>query len=450
MDVKDLVDYAYCAQTSEYKVLGVREFHLGGALRDGNQDLLGQTLPSQWGDVGLFDLCLRFGHFDTAWAMAERGVEGCRLEAHHLKRTFHNRGFDEWSCWMCHDSWKTCEQCCFGFPVEQGVWMKDWDASLPNAANAARQTAEQPLVRNVLEALRSDSVPQSLAISEEAMANLLDIAILIGDREAAVRCAEQSRLRPLRRWSWKGIFHLYRWAFGGVTAARDNIWLYSYVYRLELGDRGMLLAALSAGVELQGLLGPVHQVPFRVAVALTGTPWTDFADLLPPPDTPWVPPEENGLGEVFLKVDRSGKIGMLYLCKDLLEIVQTAQVSLAALDVMINHHGDETDFLSLLECAILLGQSDCAALLATEGVELSYEGSELLLMDSVLDWAPQWRPAAMAAAHVALSKTWKVEIAAKGIAIYQLMKKLARNLFQLRWWMRWWLCRWTRRRSSRI
>ena len=220
---------------------------------------------------------------------------------------------------------------------------------------------------------------------------------------------------------------------------------------LELRDRGMLLAALSAGVELQGLHAQAWTawIPFRVAVALTGTPWTDFADLLPPPDTPWVPPEENGLGEVFLKVDRSGKIGMLYLCKDLLEIVQTAQVSLAALDVMINHHGDETDFLSLLECAILLGQSDCAALLATEGVELSYEGSELLLMDSVLDWAPQWRPAAMAAAHVALSKTWKVEIAAKGIAIYQLMKKLARNLFQLRWWMRWWLCRWTRRRSSK-
>ncbi|CAK9080847.1 Uncharacterized protein SCF082_LOCUS38518 [Durusdinium trenchii] len=359
--------------------------------------------------------------------MAERGVEGCRLEAHHLKRTFHNRGFDEWSCWMCHDSWKTCEQCCFGFPVEQGVWMKDWDASLPNAANAARQTAEQPLVRNVLEALRSDSVPQSLAISEEAMANLLDIAILIGDREAAVRCAEQSRLRPLRRWSWKGIFHLYRWAFGGVTAARDNIWLYSYVYRLELGDRGMLLAALSAGVELQGLLGPVHQVPFRVAVALTGTPWTDFADLLPPPDTPWVPPEKNGLGEFFLKYIGSGKV---YLRKDLLEIAQRVQVPLAALNVSCS----DLDYLnlfcpslSLLDCAILLGQSDCAALLARAGAEVSGYGSDLLLKDGALDAEPARRPAAMAAAHSALSKVWKSEIAAKGIAIYQLTKKLLKG-----------------------
>jgi len=429
MDVKDLVDYAYCAQTSEYKVLGVREFHLGGALRDGNQDLLGQTLPSQWGDVGLFDLCLRFGHFDTAWAMAERGVEGCRLEAYHLKRDCHDRDIDWWGCGNCIDDWETCEQCCFGFPVEQGIWMTDWNSNLSNAAEAARRTAEQPLVRTVLEVLRSKAVPHALAISDEAMTHLLDIAVLIGDREAAVRCAERSRLRPLRRWSWEEIFRTY---FDPCSDLETKMRLRSGF--LELRDRGMLLAALSAGVELQGLqqlhvaLTPLIilcRIPFRVAVALTGTPWTDFVDLLPPPDTPWVPPEENDFGEFFLKVDKRGEIGMPYLCKDLLEIAQTAQVPLAAMRLLVRHLDDF--HLSLLDCAILFGQSDCAALLATEGVELSHEGSKLLLQFGVLDAEPARWPAAMAAAHAALSKVWKSEIAAKGIAIYQLMKKLSKG-----------------------
>eukprot|EP00913_Durusdinium_trenchii_P029102 g27286.t1 len=167
------------------------------------------------------------------------------------------------------------------------------------------------------------------------------------------------------------------------------------------------------------------RIPFRVAVALTGTPWTDFVDLLPPPDTPWVPPEENDFGEFFLKVDKRGEIGMPYLCKDLLEIAQTAQVPLAAMRLLVRHLDDF--HLSLLDCAILFGQSDCAALLATEGVELSHEGSKLLLQFGVLDAEPARWPAAMAAAHAALSKVWKSEIAAKGIAIYQLMKKLSKG-----------------------
>ena len=426
MDV--VVDFVCYSHSSPEIVLGVKEFQIAQALLEGRAELLSQPVPvpSHWAanPVHLFDLCLTFGHFDTAWAMAERGVEGCRLEAYHLKRDCHDRDIDWWGCGNCIDDWETCEQCCFGFPVEQGIWMTDWNSNLSNAAEAARRTAEQPLVRTVLEVLRSKAVPHALAISDEAMTHLLDIAVLIGDREAAVRCAERSRLRPLRRWSWEEIFRTY---FDPCSDLETKMRLSSRF--LELRDRGMLLAALSAGVELQGLQKSYGRtpIPFRVSVALTGTPWTDFADLLPPPDTPWVPPEENVFGDFFLKVDRIGEIEMPYLCKDLLEIAQRAQVPLAALNVTYPYADDFymcIQSLSLLDCAILFGQSDCAALLATEGVELSDHGSKLLLEDGLLDAEPERRPAATAAAHAALSKVWKSEIAAKGIAIYQLMKKL--------------------------
>ncbi|CAK9084547.1 unnamed protein product [Durusdinium trenchii] len=193
----------------------------------------------------------------------------------------------------------------------------------------------------------------------------------------------------------------------------------------ELFDRGMLLAALAAGVELQGLqslirLDHFEEVPFRVAVALSGTPWADFADLLPPPQIPWVPPPR--LGEFILKVDIRSRT--LHLCKDLLENVQRAGISLAGFKVQVHCRG-RSDVLSLLDIAILFGQSDCAALLARAGAEVSDYGRELLRASGALD--PGCRPAARAAAHAALSKLWKSEIAAKGIAIFQAMKKLSQG-----------------------
>ena len=46
------------------------------------QEALSRLLPSQWGMVHLFDLCLWFRHVDTACALALRSVEGCILEDH--------------------------------------------------------------------------------------------------------------------------------------------------------------------------------------------------------------------------------------------------------------------------------------------------------------------------------------------------------------------------------
>ena len=67
---------------SDGQVVGVGEFQIVKALLEGRD--LSQLVASQWGPVHFFDLCMSFGHQDTALAMAEAGVAGCILEARHL------------------------------------------------------------------------------------------------------------------------------------------------------------------------------------------------------------------------------------------------------------------------------------------------------------------------------------------------------------------------------
>ena len=92
------------------------------------QEELSQLLPSQWGMVDLFDLCLWFGHVDTALALAMRGVEGCVLEDHHLGPFSRDSSVRRGSCY-CQGR-DTCRYCCWAFPVDQGIWMEDWDVDL--------------------------------------------------------------------------------------------------------------------------------------------------------------------------------------------------------------------------------------------------------------------------------------------------------------------------------
>ncbi|CAK8996113.1 unnamed protein product [Durusdinium trenchii] len=243
--------------------------------------------------------------------MAQRGVGG-GLEVHHLNRIFFELGdgvsdddpfrHSQYSCPCCWKQWKTCDECCFGFPIDHGIWMEDWTAHLEYAADAACQTAEQPLVWNLLEALRCGTA-LPFAISEEALVHLLDIAILTGNKEAAVLCAERSSLRPLRRWSFYGMFNTHRWDNSWYPLTRESDTEFERVLvrpepavTLEPAVCEMLLAALSTGVALQSLhtslgMAPAILIPFRVALVLCRVP-CGFADLVPSL-TP-VPSQENG------------------------------------------------------------------------------------------------------------------------------------------------------------
>ena len=189
-----------------------------------NQEQLSQLLPSQWGVVHLFDLCLWFGHVDTASALAMRGVPGCILEDHHDLGPFSSR--DSWGVARpcgCH-GWNTCPCCCWAFPVEQGIWMEDWDAELfkddwnveRGAISAAREAAATPLIRAMLDICSCD-MDLPFSGSPKAMARLLDIAILTGNRAAAVNLSKRCLVRPLRRW-------VMNWNNQGWKAARIALW----------------------------------------------------------------------------------------------------------------------------------------------------------------------------------------------------------------------------------
>lgn len=144
------------------EVAGVREFQTAKALMQGRD--LSQLVPSQWGPVHLFDLCISFGYQDTANAMAEAGVTGCMLEARHLGPFAWASRADDWllcfggSCTCA--GWQTCERCSFGFPLSEGAWMRDWNAELTEATCAARTAAARPLAARVLELLVSGTRPR--------------------------------------------------------------------------------------------------------------------------------------------------------------------------------------------------------------------------------------------------------------------------------------------------
>ena len=451
MDAHDFV----CYDVSCESVVGVKEFQVAEALLEGRQEQLSQEVPSQWGPVHLFDLCLTFGHVYTAVAMAQRGIEGCRLEAYHLKRVWSDPPFSyeksafEYddsedgddsdddpesesgddrvypACFTCKMGWVACYRCCFGFPPNQGVWMKDWDVHLEDASMAAEQTAEQPLVRFTLEALhKGASLP--FAVSEQAMAHLLDLAILTGNKEAAKRCVEQSKLRPLRRWSWDGLFDSPLGKRGGACNLSGNYSLWIASMRLEVRDQALLLAALSAGVKLQGLRGRFDynyhypELTFREAVSFSTSPWADFAELLPHEENKWVRNKATVrvVGNFF--VDSEPGICLASLCTERMKKAQLAGHSLQNFKVEATSPYILTlpgcFELTLLDAAILLGQSDSAALCAAAGVELSFTGCFLLQ-----NYVTPARSVLCAAIHEALALSWRFEISQKGIALYQLI-----------------------------
>ena len=116
--------------------------------------------------------------------------------------------------------------------------MVDWDAGLLVAKNAAESAAATPLFRTLLEACRSQAGCPGI-VTEEAMAYVLDVAILIGDTELARCCAKQCTKFPLRRWRFQDLVRIKADAHPCV--------------RTEIQEEDVLMAALAAGLKLEHL-----------------------------------------------------------------------------------------------------------------------------------------------------------------------------------------------------
>ena len=397
-------------------------------------------MPSQWGSVHLFDLCLRFGHVDTALALVADGVEGCKLEERALPCNHYSSPAYRCKC----EGWQTCSRCCWGFPVDNGIWMKDWDGDLKHAKEHARKDAKTPLVRGILEIFSSNEA-SFLAMADEAAARLLDIAILCGNTTATANLAKSFPVRPLRRWRAYGICC-------ESTNAPGHI---------ESQELPVLFAALLAGADFQDLIGHNDRnAPLLMEVALTLDleQWQLFAQFFeskprwPTKDVVFVeklrhksrflsvqtgrnlvtshPPQNHDLRYNWVSMEqvlnglRSGwKLKHMY-----------APLRYGAADAKTSVEA------SLLDLAILCGNPDCAYALADAGVELredclhwlqrAYRGDNPFLRFEelsggilILGSAAECWSAAAAAAHAAVRKSFNREGVEKGVAVYQVLSK---------------------------
>ena len=391
------------------------------------QELLSQLIPSQWGPVHLFDLCLWFGLSDTALALVLHGVEGCKLEDHHLgalpdarDAPHHLYSYSPFQC-VCK-GWETCSGCCFGFSLDNGIWMKDWDANLKPAAAAAKKAAQTPLVSGILQIFSNDEV-LPLAMSNEAAARLLDIAILCGNSKAAANLAKTFSVRPLRRWK------------GNELLPRD--------------DLPVLSAALLVGADFQDLRVlhvdlDVVEVPLLLQAALnfTSEDWQQLGHLFS--SKPRWPSCDVQLVHRFLSLEIcEDDRGYFWISGDKVLNASRSGWDLKYIwnEICEEYHESAAGAIydaGLLDLAILCGNSDCADVLAATGVELDEKCSELLKracrregvglcdIDACrfhVGSASDCKSAASAAAFASLRRSFSREGAETGVAVYQVLNQ---------------------------
>ena len=378
-------------------------------------------MPSQWGLVHLFDLCLRFGHVDTALALLSHGVTGCTLEDHHLGALPDARDARDYVWFTCGcEGWQTCSYCCWAFPTENGVWMTDWDVHFQDASEAAQQAAKTPLVRGILE-ISSCNELLPLAMSNKAAARLLDIAILYGNVEAAANLAKTWKARPLRRWRVDGLWDL-------PDLARR---------------RSTFSAALCAGADFEGVhyhrMFTGYDVPLLQIFPLDFEPedWQQLEQVLPSEKNQW-PSSDVALRELFLTREYR-EDGLLSVSAQRVQNALRAGWDLKYTWMKFEAAERLCD-AGLLDLAVLCGQQECASALGSAGVELKEDCLDLHRLAFRTDglealWrgpdgvqsmfsfgsASECKSAASAAACAFLMNSFKREGVEKGIALCQVM-----------------------------
>ena len=381
------------------------------------QEQLSELVPSQWGPVHLFDLCLWFSHVDTALALASHGVKGCILQSYHLGALPDASATEDQLSCRCQ-GWETCCECCWGFPSHRGLWMNDWKAPLKEAINAAQRASQMPLI-NLLELCGEQLM---FEMSSQSAARLLDIAILCGNHKTATNLAKNCLARPLRRWR------------------RDELLPFSPFQECRMLP--VICAALCAGADfdLEALwldgMGLDCSIPFLRAVALDFQEehWQIAGSFLP--TSRW-PSSSTHVGHHFLSLGHEGKGYNLSL--------QRIQNAIRA-GWDCNHiwiplaQGRSFHDASLLDLALLCGTPLCADLLADAGAELARDclpwhrrasgGRSLQLRSPAgvlsVGSASECKAAASAAARACLKRSFNRVSSEKGLAVYQLLSQKLR------------------------
>lgn len=334
------------------------------------------------------------------------------LAAHHIERPsaspYSNYFNHEFDC-LCQGKDVTCKACCFGFGSKPStIWMDDFDARLESAWKTALRTAEFPLVCAILQTLRSGDEWPCAAVTDEAMAHILDICMLIGDKEAAIECAKHTCIWPVRRWRSEDLFQVR----GRMCSIDDSFFTGGPIFQDWVCHFSLdvLIASFAVGAGLQDLtlLTDLRGFkdrcfPLRAAVALFGE-----LDLLARWRNTWL------LSDLF----ECGNF------KANLVAAEKAGIELNTMTVRFFFGTCKECNGSLLDLSIWLGKPDCATVLPSLGVSwLTKENGDWL--KRLIDLKPSTntrRPAAKAGAHAALRCFWKSELNAKGVAVLQLLK----------------------------
>ena len=354
-----------------------------------------------------------------------RGVPSCILEDHHDLGPS-SGGASHLRCCKCQ-GWNTCQYCCWAFPVEQGIWMDDWDVDLVDrfgtggAFPAAREAAATPVTRAMLDICSSD-VELPFSGSPKTMARLLDIAILTGNQKAAVNLSKQCQLLPLRRWGMC-YSHNCWW-----EAARTALW---------------------AGADFQDLMVPdpfelndSEGVPFPQALFLESKleVWQEIRHLLPQRHGLWRP-TNLALGDFFLE----GPPDEEKLSLDKIHAAEDAGVDIQFCTLPVFEENNASyieSIVTLLDFAIWRGQLDCAEACLARGIELKDDDRTLAWHKQILrgeslslrvpylyflalNVVPSEAQIAVAAAgRASLKISLKSESSQKGIVLYQMMLKM--------------------------
>ena len=306
--------------------------------------------------------------------------------------------------------------------------MEDWDVEVAaGVITAAQDAAATPLARAMLD-ISSRDVEVPFSGSPKAMARLLDIAILTGNREATVNLSKKCQLRPLRRWGMDWSSEDYLWT-ALWKAARTALWA-------SAGFQDLMVKSRLCG----------EDIPFPQALFLESKleDWQEIRHLLPECLGLWRPKElDNRFGEFFLE-DPYGPGDGLKLSRGKIRAAEDAGVDLQFSFVRVGD--DDRDYhhlhpVTLLDMAIWCGQPDCAEACVDEGLELKHDDDDDLTLfwhkyvlsgeslslpwPADLDVVPsEAQTAAAAAGRAWLKRSWKSESSQKGIALYQMMLKM--------------------------
>ncbi|CAE7356137.1 retsat [Symbiodinium sp. CCMP2456] len=390
------------------------------------------------------------------------GVPGCvfkgprSLLPHASAPTGAAADFSHVGC-RCRD-WVTCRACSWGVPEDEGVWMEDWDASLVDAKNAAESAAAMPLFRTLLEACRSEAGCPGI-LAEETMPHLLDVAILIGNAELARSCARHCNCFPLRRWRFQD--------FVRITIIDERC------VRTEIREKDVLVAALAAGLALETLIflndgraqwddwcGVLTSTSLAEAIVLSGDAelWRRVQSLQLQLG-PWPTHKAQNHMALFLLEPAGSQVR---LSPELLHRAKMAGLTLSSFrwdrpEVRLEctrcrREHPQDWYASVLDLAIVFGQSDCARLCGAMDIKAtkltlkaSLEAMPLVWDNNVACWCGRndWRPvdawsgscasfperqaAATEALRAALQMSFRQVACSAGFGLFQALRSWARG-----------------------